>query len=364
MSAKKRIVVAPDSFKGSLTAREAALAIKEGIISVMPEAEVVCLPIADGGEGTAECLCDTLEGKWITAMTIDPLGRLIECAYPVVNSSQGLTAIIEVAEASGLTLVSEEERDAMESSSFGTGILIADALRRGCRRILLCLGGSATTDAGQGILEALGWKFGDGVDNSGIIPEVRKTRFEAACDVTNPLYGPDGAAYVFSPQKGASPEEVEILDERLREFAKTTEEYLGKDFSQQAGAGAAGGIGFAVLSYLNGTLSQGIELTLDMLGFDSVVDGADLVITGEGRIDGQTLGGKAPYGVMKRAQSKGVPTIALAGQASDMQALAKAGFLQIRTITPEGMSLSEAMCKEQAKKNLINTIQTTINELY
>ncbi len=314
-----RIMAAMDSFKGSLTSVEAAEAVRRGILSACPDAEVLTLPIADGGEGTVDAYVAACGGGRVTVRVHDPLGREIDAAYAKV----GKTAVLEMAAASGLTLVEPEQRDPRVTSTYGTGELIRAALDAGLRDIILGLGGSATNDGGAGMLRALGVRFLDAagrelpdggealgsldrVDISKLDARLKKCRIRAACDVDNPLLGKRGASAVFSPQKGASPDTVEVLDRALQVYADVTEIALGRSAREYPGAGAAGGMGFALRLFLSAELTPGVALLLDTSGFDRLVRDCDAVITGEGATDYQTAYGKAPVGVAARAGGRPV----------------------------------------------------------
>lgn len=360
-----KIIVACDSFKGSMTSAEAGEAAADGLRSVMPDAVVTVVPVGDGGEGTAQALAQALGASAVSCMAHDPAGRPVSTHYYIY----GTTAIIETAAASGLTLLSPAERRPLEADSSGTGELIADALRRGCRKIIIGLGGSGTCDGGMGMLAALGVRFADAsgaplrpcgkalekiaaIDTTGIIPEARTATFCLACDVTNPLTGPEGAAAVFAPQKGADAQAVERLEAGLRNLSRIAAETTGRDMSSHPGTGAAGGIGYALMEFFNTTSSSGIDTVLDVIDFDSIIAGADLIVTGEGRIDRQTLMGKTPSGILARGKRHGVPVVALAGSVEDRDKLLAAGFADVRGITPAGMSLAEAMRPDVAAANL------------
>lgn len=374
-----RIIIASDSFKGSLTSQEVGEAAADGIRQILPDAEIIILPVGDGGEGTAVALADALNADWINCEVSDPLGRKILAAYGIATKNGETSALIDMASASGVALLNESERDVMNTSSFGTGQLILDAARRGCRNFVIGIGGSATNDAGIGMLSALGICFYNQnelilnpsgkslnyitrIDASALNPDIKDSHFTIICDVNNPLFGPEGAACIFAPQKGASPEEVMILDNGLCNFAKTTEEFVGINYSQTPGAGAAGGLGFAFISFLNSELKSGTDTILDLIGFDKIIDGADLVITGEGKIDAQTLYGKLPSGVARRASAKGVPTIAIAGRTEDESLLLRSDlFRSILCVTPTGMPLSEAMRHSTARTNIATALAAFVN---
>lgn len=323
------IVIAPDSFKESLTAKEVCDAVQKGFLKVYPEASFTHLPVGDGGEGTVQSVVDATEGKIITQEVTGPLGKKVEAFYGITGD--GKTAIIEMAAASGLHLVPRGERNPLVTTTFGTGELILGALNYGVERIVLGLGGSATNDGGAGMAQALGVRLLDSkgeelpfggkalaklhsIDATRLDSRLKEVSIEAACDVTNPMTGESGASAVFGPQKGATQEMVSELDACLAHYAKVIQRDLGKSVSDKAGAGAAGGLGAGILAFLDGELRSGIDLVLDVIGFENRINGADLLITGEGRIDSQTIHGKAPVGVAKRAKAlHNLPVIAIAG---------------------------------------------------
>jgi glycerate kinase len=347
-----KIVVAIDSFKGCLTSKEANQAAAEGIRNDCPDAEVVQVPVSDGGEGFMEAFHAAIGGELIELTVRDPLMRPVSARYLLHDK----LAVIEIAQASGLTLLIKEERNPMVATSYGTGQLVADAVRKGAEHIIVGLGGSATSDAGIGMLRALidiFAKHGEWDD----IKALKHVRFTIASDVKNPLCGEHGAAHVFAPQKGATPEMVLQLDERARKFAEVSAMHFGYDCSEQKGAGAAGGLGYAFLQYMHADCKPGIELLLDTIRFHEIVHDADLVITGEGSADRQTLMGKLPMGILK--QSGNVPVCLIAGRISDKQELLNAGFAHVECINPEDISLKEAMRKEVATHNIIDTISRT-----
>ena len=337
----KKIIVAIDSFKGCLTSAEANQAACEGILDRMPEAKVVQVPVSDGGEGWLEAFRAAMGGSIVEVNVKDPLMRPIVAQYLI----QGDTAVIEIAKASGLTLLSSEERNPMVATSYGTGQLVVDAIRRGCKHIIVGLGGSATSDCGIGMLEA--------IDNA----DYKDVRFTIATDVTNPLCGENGAAYVFGPQKGATPEMVEALDARAKHFAEASTKHLGRDCQNMPGAGAAGGLGYAFLQYMKAECRSGIDLLLDTIHFDDLLQDADLVITGEGSADRQTLMGKLPFGILQRARKQNVPVMLIAGRIADEQILLDAGFSRVACINPLGLPLDIAMQPATAKENIRKTVR-------
>lgn len=343
-----KVVVAIDSFKGCLSSSEANLAAAKGIRSVCPDAEIAEIAVSDGGEGFVEAYRAAIGGYIIRLVVRDPLMRPVTAGYLL----KGQTAVIEIAQASGLTLLNEEERNPLVATSYGTGQLAADAVRRGATHIIVGLGGSATSDAGIGMLRALIDAFArhgtwDDIDI------LKHTRFTIASDVGNPLCGEKGAAHVFAPQKGATPQMVLQLDERARRFAKVSARHFGYDRSEAQGAGAAGGLGYAFLQYLNAESASGIQLLLNAVGFDAKASDAALIITGEGSADRQTLMGKLPLGILQHAAA--TPVALIAGRVSDSHLLLQAGFAQVECINPPTLSLAEAMRKEVAQRNISQT---------
>ena len=340
-----KVVIAIDSFKGCLSSKEANEAAAEGIRRVYPDAEIIKVPVSDGGEGYMEAFHAAIGGKLEEVMVRDPLMRHVKAKYLL----QGETAVIEIAQASGLTLLTKEERTPMVATSYGTGQLVADAVRKGARHIIVGLGGSATSDAGIGMLKALIDSFAKNGQWDDIT-EVKNVTFTIASDVKNPLCGEKGAAHVFAPQKGATPEMVLRLDERARKFAELSAKHFGYDRSQMPGAGAAGGLGYAFLQYLDAKSMSGIQLLLDTIKFKELVAGADFIITGEGSADRQTLMGKLPMGILEQAGS--VPVFLIAGRISDREELLNAGFARVECINPPDISLEEAMRKDVAQQNI------------
>lgn len=343
--------------KGSLSSADANRAAADGVRHVFPDADIVQIPVSDGGEGFIDAFQAAIGGTLQKVTVRDPMMRSITAKYLLRDQE----AVIEIAQASGLTLLSEEERNPMVATSYGTGQLIADAVRKGARRIIVGLGGSATSDAGIGMLRALidaFAKHGQFDD----IAELHDIQFTIASDVKNPLCGVQGAAYVFAPQKGASPEMVKRLDARARKFADVSAKHFGYDCSNDEGAGAAGGLGYALLQYMHATCRPGIEVLLETARFSKVVKDADLVITGEGSADRQTLMGKLPVGVLQ--QSSGVPVCLIAGCISDREALLQAGFSDVRCINPESISLQEAMRPEVARKHISDMIRDLVRSRF
>ena len=356
-----KIVIAPDSFKDSLSAEKVADAIAVGLAEVFPRAQLVKCPMADGGEGTVEAIVAAGNGQLRRNQVQGPLGAPVEAHWGWLPDSH--TAIIEMAEASGLQLVAPGQRDACVSSTFGTGELIRAALDAGARRVILAIGGSATNDAGAGALQALGLGLFDEQGNSlargglalarlaridlgGLDPRLARVRFEIAADVNNPLCGEQGASAIFGPQKGASPEQVRLLDQALGHFADHCARVLPKDVRQEPGSGAAGGLGFAAKAFFGAQFRAGVEVVAELVGLAEAVKGADLVITGEGRFDAQTLRGKTPFGVARIARAQGVPVVVLAGTLGEgYQALYEHGINAAFALTSGPMSLQDACAR-------------------
>ncbi len=352
-----KIIVAIDSFKGCLTSTEANQAAAESILMVMPHTEVIQVPVSDGGEGWLAAFEKAIGGELIESAVCDPLLRPITASY----LKHGDTAVIEIAQASGLTLLKPEERNPMVATSYGTGLLVADAVRRGCKHIIVGLGGSATSDCGIGMLRALV----DNLTDHGTwddITALDDVRFTIATDVTNPLCGANGAAHVFAAQKGASQQMITDLDSRARHFAEMSARHFGHDRQNEHGAGAAGGLGYAFLQYMNATCCQGIDLLLDTIHFDSLLQHTSLVITGEGRADRQTLMGKLPYGILGHAKAFGVPVALIAGQIADSSILLNAGFSQVACINSNDMPVEEAIKPETAKRNIAFCMQRVLQQ--
>lgn len=361
-----KVVIAPDKFKGSLSSQEVANAIEEGILQAMPDCSIQKLYVADGGDGTAEALTASLRGEWIELQTIDPIGRPIVGKYGIINQD---TAIIDVATASGISQLKQNEYAPLTTNTIGTGRIIADALKRGLRHIMIGVGGSATTDAGTGILHELGYRFFDAegkevnpggiglssisrIDDSQRIPEIDGCDFTILCDVDVNYYGPNGAAYLFARQKGADDNTIEQLDNGLKSFAKVLNRQYGKQVKDQSFAGAAGSVGGTLWAVLNAKLTSGIYTILKTIRFEQAIKNADLVVTGEGRMDKLTLLGKAPYGVCGEAARNGVPTIAFVGSMDDADRLNEYGFLAVYPIQPGPITLSEAMNPTSTYENL------------
>lgn len=356
-----KIVVAPNALKESLTASAAAKAIAKGIRTICPEAEIHCIPVADGGDSLTEVLLEALGGRLVETTVHDPRGKPIRAAFAWIEEGRmAKTAVIEMARASGLALLEPKDRNPLVTTTFGTGELMAIALAMGAKRIILGLGGSATVDGGVGMVRALGGHFwdeaGKELDGSGgsleslasfslgdLPSRLHGIVVEAVCDVTNPLLGPEGAARVYGPQKGASPADVERLERGLCRLADVIQKELGIDIRNLPGAGAAGGMGAGVCAFLGGILRRGVDVVLDLVGLDQALDGADLVFTAEGRLDSQTPFGKAPAGVAERAYKRGIPCIALGGSISGYPELHRVGITAAFSICPGPLSLAEAI---------------------
>jgi glycerate kinase len=352
------LLIAMDSFKGSASSLEVASFVKAGVLRVQTDAQVTIVPVADGGEGTVEALVAGLEGRFETVSVSDPLGKPVLAKFGIVHGNQ---AVLEMAAASGLTLIAERDRDPFKTSTFGTGEMLLGALEKGVERVFIGLGGSATNDGGVGMAQALGISFLDkagreigpgaaGVANlnsihfEGLNPRVREVEITALTDVNNPLCGENGASRTFGMQKGASPENLEKLDKILRRLADVVEQTTGKDFSRIPGAGAAGGLGFGLLSFCGAAIQPGIETVLDLIQIDKHLKTADCVITGEGRMDNQSLLGKAPVGIALRAKKYGLPVIAIVGSRDiNLDEVHKAGIDLVLDIINAPMSLKEAM---------------------
>lgn len=363
-----KILIAPDSFKESLDAAGVARAIAQGWRQGMPQAEVVELPLADGGEGTTQALVAATAGELQFCQVSGPLGAPVEAFWGRLDENR---AVIECAASSGLDLVERNRRDPWRASTRGLGELIRAALDNGTQEVIVGLGGSATSDGGAGMLQALGAQLLDArgepigpgaegvsrlarIDLNGLDPRLARVRFEVACDVDNPLTGPEGAAAVFGPQKGADAELVQRIDAALVHYAALLEQVTGRQVANQPGAGAAGGLGAALLACFNAELKPGIEIVLAAVGLRERLRGVDLVITGEGRIDSQTARGKTPVGVARLAQAAGVPCVALGGAvpvaSPVLEQLAAAGIAAVFPILPGVVNLDEALA--EAEQNL------------
>ena len=362
----KKIVLAIDSFKGCLSSKEIEQCIAEEIHRILPSCQTVCIPIADGGEGMLDTLIEATQGTFVSTQAHDPLMRIRPARYGILGDQR--TAIIEMAEINGLTTLSPIERNPMETSTYGTGELIKDALEKGFRRFIIGIGGSATNDAGMGMMQALGAhlydKQGNELEQGGKImeqiaridlnhlhPALKEATFIVACDVQNPFCGPQGAAYVFARQKGANEEQIRQLDKGMRHLALLIERDFSYNINKVKGSGAAGGLGGAFATFLQAHLQSGIDLLLDAVDFDRKITNADWIITGEGKADRQTAEGKVPAGVLKRAKKANIPVMLIAGKVEDKACLKQMGFARIVQISPDTLPLEEAMRPEVTREN-------------
>ena len=368
-----KVVVAIDSLKGSLTSLEAGSAIKQGICKVEPDAEVSVRPLADGGEGTVEALTLGMNGRLVHTSVTGPLGEKVDCAYGILDESK--TAIIEMSGAAGITLVEEQDRNPLNTTTYGVGEVIKDAIQNGCRRFIVGIGGSATNDGGIGMLQALGFgmldkegkqvpygakglKEIDHITDDLVLPELKDCTFRVACDVTNTLCGEQGCSAIFGPQKGATPTMIMQMDKWLAYYASLAREKYPKANMNQAGTGAAGGLGFAFLTFTNAVLESGIKIVLEETRLEEYVKSADIVITGEGRLDGQTVMGKAPIGVAGIAKKYNKKVIAFSGCVTeDAVACNEHGIDAFFPILRGVVSLKEAMDGENARKNMVATVE-------
>ena len=372
-----KVVVAIDSFKGSLSSMEAGQAIAEGVKRVYQHAEVVVCPLADGGEGTVEALVEGMGGVFVTKEVTGPLGEKVEAIYGIIESKDDLskTAIIEMSAAAGITLVPEEGRNPMNTTTYGVGELILDAIERGCRHFIVGIGGSATNDGGVGMLQALGYDFvtregkpisygGNGlrelasIKETNVHPTLKECTFKVACDVTNPLCGENGSSAIFGPQKGATPEMVQELDQLLLHYAELSKSINSYADRFYPGTGAAGGMGFAFLTYTNATLESGIQIVITETKLEELIATADFVVTGEGRLDGQTALGKAPIGVAALAKKYQKKVLAFAGAVTpDAKECNQHGIDAFFPILRGIVTLKEAMNKEVAHQNMVDTVE-------
>ena len=350
-----RIVIAPDKFKGSLTAWEAARAIEDGLADVLSDVETRILPVADGGEGTSEVIANALDGVWVDVEVKDPLGRLVKASYAWVDSEKAQDlAVLEMSVASGLWRLDTDERDPLRANTYGTGQMLLDAIGRGARSVIVGIGGSATNDGGFGMATALGYAFSDEAgrcltSEPGNLSKIARVERRSvpelpeiviASDVRNPLFGERGATRVYGPQKGVTPEMMPVLESGLKNLADVVARDLGCDFRDEPGAGAAGGLGFGLLTFCSARIEDGFGLVARTIDLESAVKQADLVVTGEGKLDSQTLEGKAPAGVAALARKTGIPVVALGGtrDGSDFS-----GFDEVIAITDGGLSVEEAI---------------------
>lgn len=372
-----KVVVAIDSLKGSLSSLEAGQAIKEGVQVVYPEAEVVVRPLADGGEGTVEALAIGMGGELVHVSVTGPLGDAVTAEYGILKADEARpkTAIIEMSAAAGITLVPDEKRNPMHTTTYGVGELIKDAIDNGCRHFIVGIGGSATNDGGIGMLQALGYDFldKDGVpvgyggtglqsisriQTENVLPELKECTFRVACDVTNPLCGPMGSSAIYGPQKGATPEMVKELDEALLHYAELSKETFDHADRLYPGTGAAGGMGFAFLTYTNAVLESGIKIVLEETGLEDEMKDSDFVITGEGRLDSQTALGKAPIGVAHLAKKHDKKVLAFAGCLTpDAGVCNENGIDAFFPILRRVITVQEAMEKETARENMIRSVE-------
>lgn len=368
-----KVVIAIDSLKGSLSSMEAGMAIKDGILAAKPDAEVIVKPLADGGEGTTDALIEGMNGERIDLTVTGPMHTPVDAYYGYLKDSN--TAVMEMASAAGITLVPDSEKNPLLATSYGVGEIINDAIQRGCRNFIIGIGGSVTNDGGIGMLKALGVRFldengedaGEGgqalakvarIDVSGMNPLLKECHIQVACDVNNPLCGENGSTYVYGPQKGVTEDMKKTLDEAMAHFARVTSETLENDYMNTPGAGAAGGLGYAFLAYTGAALTPGIELILDAVGLEEELFGADVVVTGEGRLDFQTAMGKAPVGVARLAKKYNAKVIAFAGSVTkEATAYNKEGIDAFFPILRSVCTLAEAMDPVAARNNMTATVE-------
>ena len=368
-----KVVIAIDSLKGSLSSMEAGMAIKDGILAAKPDAEVIVKPLADGGEGTTDALIEGMNGERIDLTVTGPMHIPVDAYYGYLKDTN--TAVMEMASAAGITLVPDSEKNPLLATSYGVGEMINDAIQRGCRNFIIGIGGSVTNDGGIGMLKALGVRFldengedaGEGgqalakvarIDVSGMNPLLKECHIQVACDVNNPLCGENGSTYVYGPQKGVTEDMKKTLDEAMAHFARVTSETLENDYLNTPGAGAAGGLGYAFLAYTGAALTPGIELILDAVGLEEELSGADVVVTGEGRLDFQTAMGKAPVGVAKLAKKYNAKVIAFAGSVTkEATACNKEGIDAFFPILRGVCTLAEAMDPVAARNNMTATVE-------
>ena len=368
-----KVVIAIDSLKGSLSSMEAGMAIKDGILAAKPDAEVIVKPLADGGEGTTDALIEGMNGERIDLTVTGPMHTPVDTYYGYLKDTN--TAVMEMASAAGITLVPDSEKNPLLATSYGVGEMINDAIQRGCRNFIIGIGGSVTNDGGIGMLKALGVRFldendedaGEGgqalakvtrIDVSGMNPLLKECHIQVACDVNNPLCGENGSTYVYGPQKGVTEDMKKTLDEAMAHFARVTSETLENDYLNTPGAGAAGGLGYAFLAYTGAALTPGIELILDAVGLEEELSGADVVVTGEGRLDFQTAMGKAPVGVARLAKKYNAKVIAFAGSVTkEATACNKEGIDAFFPILRSVCTLAEAMDPVAARNNMTATVE-------
>ena len=368
-----KVVIAIDSLKGSLSSMEAGTAIKDGILAAKPDAEVIVKPLADGGEGTTDALIEGMNGERIDLTVTGPMHTPVDAYYGYLKDTN--TAVMEMASAAGITLVPDSEKNPLLATSYGVGEMINDAIQRGCRNFIIGIGGSVTNDGGIGMLKALGVRFldengedaGEGgqalakvarIDVSGMNPLLKECHIQVACDVNNPLCGENGSTYVYGPQKGVTEDMKKTLDEAMAHFARVTSETLENDYMNTPGAGAAGGLGYAFLAYTGAALTPGIELILDAVGLEEELSGADVGVTGEGRLDFQTAMGKAPVGVARLAKKYNAKVIAFAGSVTkEATACNKEGIDAFFPILRSVCTLAEAMNPVAARNNMTATVE-------
>lgn len=368
-----KVVIAIDSLKGSLSSMEAGMAIKDGILAAKPDAEVIVKPLADGGEGTTDALIEGMNGERIDLTVTGPMHTPVDAYYGYLKDTN--TAVMEMASAAGITLVPDSEKNPLLATSYGVGEMINDAIQRGCRNFIIGIGGSVTNDGGIGMLKALGVRFldengedaGEGgqalakiarIDVFGMNPLLKECHIQVACDVNNPLCGENGSTYVYGPQKGVTEDMKKTLDEAMAHFARVTSETLENDYMNTPGAGAAGGLGYAFLAYTGAALTPGIELILDAVGLEEELSGADVVVTGEGRLDFQTAMGKAPVGVARLAKKYNAKVIAFAGSVTkEATACNKEGIDAFFPILRGVCTLAEAMDPVTARNNMTATVE-------
>ena len=368
-----KVVIAIDSLKGSLSSMEAGMAIKDGILAAKPDAEVIVKPLADGGEGTTDALIEGMNGERIDLTVTGPMHTPVDAYYGYLKDTN--TAVMEMASAAGITLVPDSEKNPLLATSYGVGEMINDAIQRGCRNFIIGIGGSVTNDGGIGMLKALGVRFldengedaGEGgqalakiarIDVSGMNPLLKECHIQVACDVNNPLCGKNGSTYVYGPQKGVTEDMKKTLDEAMAHFARVTSETLENDYLNTPGAGAAGGLGYAFLAYTGAALTPGIELILDAVGLEEELSSADVVVTGEGRLDFQTAMGKAPVGVARLAKKYNAKVIAFAGRVTkEATACNKEGIDAFFPILRSVCTLAEAMDPVAARNNMTATVE-------
>ena len=368
-----KVVIAIDSLKGSLSSMEAGMAIKDGILAAKPDAEVIVKPLADGGEGTTDALIEGMNGERIDLTVTGPMHTPVDAYYGYLKDTN--TAVMEMASAAGITLVPDSEKNPLLATSYGVGEMINDAIQRGCRNFIIGIGGSVTNDGGIGMLKALGVRFldengedaGEGgqalakvarIDVSGMNPLLKECHIQIACDVNNPLCGENGSTYVYGPQKGVTEDMKKTLDEAMAHFARVTSETLENDYMNTPGAGAAGGLGYAFLAYTGAALTPGIELILDAVGLEEELSGADVVVTGEGRLDFQTAMGKAPVGVARLAKKYNAKVIAFAGSVTkEATACNNEGIDAFFPILRSVCTLAEAMDPVAARNNMTATVE-------